>query len=38
MNQAIGRIIRHKHDYGAVFLIDERFDFKHIKDNLSNWA
>lgn len=25
VNQAIGRIIRHKNDWGAVFLLDERF-------------
>ncbi|EPQ09407.1 Regulator of telomere elongation helicase 1 [Myotis brandtii] len=25
VNQAIGRVIRHRHDYGAVFLCDHRF-------------
>lgn len=24
VNQAIGRVIRHRHDYGAVFLCDHR--------------
>ncbi|KAJ3429161.1 regulator of telomere elongation helicase [Anaeramoeba flamelloides] len=34
-NQAIGRIIRHKNDFGAIILLDERF----VKNthNLSNW-
>jgi hypothetical protein len=25
VNQAMGRVIRHKHDYGAIILADERF-------------
>lgn len=25
VNQAIGRVIRHRHDYGAVFLCDHRW-------------
>lgn len=25
VNQAIGRVIRHRHDYGAIILCDERF-------------
>ena len=25
VNQAVGRVIRHKHDYGAIILADERF-------------
>lgn len=24
VNQAVGRVIRHKHDYGAIILCDER--------------
>ena len=24
-NQAMGRVIRHRLDYGAIFLIDERY-------------
>jgi Rad3-related DNA helicase len=26
LNQAIGRVIRHKEDYGNIILIDQRFD------------
>lgn len=26
VNQAIGRIIRHKNDFGAIILCDERFN------------
>lgn len=32
VNQAIGRVIRHRHDYGAIIFCDERFAlsaFKH---------
>ena len=25
VNQAVGRVIRHKHDYGAIILCDERY-------------
>lgn len=25
VNQAVGRVIRHRHDYGAIILCDERF-------------
>jgi regulator of telomere elongation helicase 1 len=25
VNQAIGRVIRHRHDYGAIILADERY-------------
>lgn len=27
INQAIGRVIRHRHDYGAIILCDERCFF-----------
>ena len=27
VNQAIGRVIRHRNDYGAILLCDERFSF-----------
>ena len=25
VNQAIGRVIRHRHDYGAIILFDDRY-------------
>jgi hypothetical protein len=25
VNQAVGRVIRHRHDYGAIIFCDERF-------------
>lgn len=37
VNQAIGRVIRHKHDYGAIILLDSRFTNLRIQDNLSLW-
>lgn len=36
LNQAIGRVIRHKDDYGCVFLLDKRF-VNHTK-SLSIWC
>lgn len=36
-NQAIGRIIRHAGDYGAVFLLDQRFGQEKYKKLLSKW-
>lgn len=38
LNQAVGRIIRHKEDYGAILLLDERCDYKDVRDNLSGWV
>lgn len=37
VNQAIGRIIRHRHDWGAVFLLDNRFLADRQVDQLSAW-
>ncbi|XP_012535428.1 regulator of telomere elongation helicase 1 homolog isoform X2 [Monomorium pharaonis] len=37
VNQAIGRIIRHKNDYGAVVLCDCRFENPNFKKQLSAW-
>jgi len=36
-NQAIGRVIRHKDDYGMVFLFDDRYLYAYNKD-LPNWV
>lgn len=36
VNQAIGRIIRHKKDYGAILLCDDRFQFN--AHYLSRWV
>jgi len=35
VNQALGRVIRHKRDYGAILLLDERFS--RDRDSLSAW-
>ncbi|KAJ9587971.1 hypothetical protein L9F63_018600, partial [Diploptera punctata] len=37
VNQAIGRVIRHKDDYGAIILCDSRFEQKNIMTALSTW-
>lgn len=37
VNQAIGRVIRHKDDYGAILLCDSRFNFPSQKSQLSAW-
>ncbi len=37
VNQALGRIIRHKKDWGAIFLLDERFQYPSQRDQLSQW-
>ncbi|KAG7204915.1 hypothetical protein KM043_005307 [Ampulex compressa] len=37
VNQAIGRIIRHKDDYGAIILCDCRFGNSNFKKQLSAW-
>lgn len=37
VNQAIGRVIRHSLDYGAIILADRRFTFKRNQQHLSSW-
>lgn len=37
VNQAIGRVIRHQHDYGAILLLDTRFTSPKMKSSLSLW-
>lgn len=37
VNQAIGRVIRHRHDYGAILLLDHRFAEGRNRDGLSKW-
>ncbi|GAM21429.1 hypothetical protein SAMD00019534_046040 [Acytostelium subglobosum LB1] len=38
MNQAVGRCIRHREDYGSILLIDDRFTNTNLWSNLSKWA
>ncbi|XP_042057083.1 regulator of telomere elongation helicase 1 homolog isoform X1 [Salvia splendens] len=37
INQAIGRVIRHRHDYGAIILCDERFSHFNRQSQISSW-
>lgn len=37
VNQAIGRVIRHKNDYGAIILCDERFTQASSISQLPGW-
>jgi regulator of telomere elongation helicase 1 len=38
VSQAIGRVIRHQKDYGAILLCDQRFSGKDIIQQLSAWV
>ncbi|XP_051805609.1 regulator of telomere elongation helicase 1 isoform X2 [Acanthochromis polyacanthus] len=38
VNQAIGRVIRHKEDYGAIFLCDQRFRNSDVRAHLPSWV
>eukprot|EP01060_Flectonema_neradi_P029740 TRINITY_DN4174_c0_g2_i1.p1 TRINITY_DN4174_c0_g2~~TRINITY_DN4174_c0_g2_i1.p1 ORF type:complete len:1006 (+),score=194.33 TRINITY_DN4174_c0_g2_i1:92-3019(+) len=38
LNQAVGRVIRHAGDYGAVFLLDDRYDSNSLKSQLPSWV
>lgn len=37
VNQAVGRVIRHRNDYGAIILVDERFEYPNSIASLSKW-
>lgn len=37
INQAVGRVIRHKDDFGAVLLLDKRFGAPNYSSKLSSW-
>lgn len=37
LNQALGRCIRHKNDYGTIILVDERFKATSRQSGLSRW-
>ncbi|KAI5172108.1 regulator of telomere elongation helicase 1 [Nematocida sp. LUAm3] len=37
VNQAAGRVIRHKKDWGGIFLIDLRYSYANNRTNLSPW-
>uniref|UniRef100_UPI00398E9560 regulator of telomere elongation helicase 1 isoform X2 n=1 Tax=Pristiophorus japonicus TaxID=55135 RepID=UPI00398E9560 len=38
VNQAIGRVIRHRNDYGAIFLCDHRFMGAEVRSQLPLWV
>ncbi|PIN10824.1 Helicase of the DEAD superfamily [Handroanthus impetiginosus] len=37
VNQAVGRVIRHQHDYGAIIFCDERFAHSNRQSQISSW-
>ncbi|KAK4765396.1 hypothetical protein SAY86_026486 [Trapa natans] len=37
VNQAVGRVIRHRDDYGAIILCDERFAQPQLQSQISLW-
>ncbi|EOB12297.1 Fanconi anemia group J protein [Nosema bombycis CQ1] len=38
VNQAVGRAIRHKEDWGIIIMLDSRYQEKRIQNQLSNWV
>jgi regulator of telomere elongation helicase 1 len=37
VNQAIGRVIRHVQDYGAIILVDDRYTWSSNRSQISKW-
>ena len=37
VNQAIGRVIRHRYDYGCIILADKRFSWSKNQQYISSW-
>lgn len=37
VNQSIGRVIRHRHDYAAILMVDRRFATDRIRQKLPGW-
>eukprot|EP01029_Cantina_marsupialis_P022049 TRINITY_DN53611_c0_g3_i2.p1 TRINITY_DN53611_c0_g3~~TRINITY_DN53611_c0_g3_i2.p1 ORF type:complete len:545 (+),score=144.32 TRINITY_DN53611_c0_g3_i2:389-2023(+) len=37
VNQAVGRVIRNRNDYGSIIFLDERFRQEHQRNQLSMW-
>ena len=37
VNQAIGRVIRHVQDYGAIILLDHRYAYQSGRGQISKW-
>jgi len=37
LNQAVGRCIRHRYDWGAIVLVDDRFRQPRNQAGLSRW-
>ena len=37
LNQALGRCIRHRHDWGAIILLDHRFHASRVTSGISGW-
>ncbi|CAK9185657.1 unnamed protein product [Ilex paraguariensis] len=37
VNQAVGRVIRHRHDYGAIIFCDDRFTHSNRQSKISLW-
>jgi Rad3-related DNA helicase len=38
VNQSLGRVIRHSKDYGAMFLLDQRYKQNRNQAAMPSWA